>query len=139
MKYSKVCTVNDACTLFDVNNGLSEGNRTPHAIVLPDGATVGFDSWNNEFTIYIDLDGPNKGANAHCKDYFLLGIIPDNFNKQKYIVTYMSRHAVENNEVFPYTTPGCAAWVIVNSNMDYLKGKCPDGEILQFGVKTSCK
>ena len=144
MKYSKACTVSDACTLFDA--GTSEGQRAQHAIVLPDGATVGFNCWTDECTIYIDLDGPNKGANAHCKDYFQLGIRQDNFNEQKYIVTYTSRWMVKDNAVFntAYSQGSyCAAWVLVNGNMDYLKtdssGKCPDGQELQFGVKTSCK
>ena len=143
MKYSKVCTVSDACTLFDAGYGTG-GNRAPHAIILPDGATVGFDCSTWGGNIHIDLDGPNKGANAHCRDYFKLGIRPDNFNKQKYIVTYDDRGRVKNNGVlFAYGSTGCAAWVLVNGNMDYLKtdssGKCPDGEKLQFGVKTSCK
>ena len=143
MKYSKVCTVNDACTLFDAGTDTG-GNRTRHAIILPDGATVGFDCWTGECGIYIDLDGPNKGANKFCRDYFKLFIKTDKFNKQKHIVTYGSREDVENNVVYNFNdSSSCAAWVLVNGNMDYLKrdssGKCPDGQYLQFGVKTSCK
>ena len=116
----------------------------PHAIILPDGATVGFYCLSfGGCDIFIDLDGTNKGANKFCKDDFMLYIYTDNYNKQKYIVTYGGREHVKNNNVYISGVVGCTAWVLVNGNMDYLKldssGKCPDGQQLQFGVKTSCK
>ena len=142
MKYSKVCTVSDACAVFDAGPNTG-GQSVPHAIILPDGATVGFRFYTGDGYIYIDLDGTHKGANTHCKDYFQLGIKQDNFNEQKYIVTYMSRYDVENNKALTNQTSFCTAWVLVNGNMDYLKTSdgrtCPDGQQLQFGVKTSCK
>ena len=151
MKYSKVCTVNDACTLFDAGDS-SGGNRYPHAIILPDGATVGFSRYGSGLShdtdlllnIYIDLDGTNKGANKHCTDVFYLNIDTDNFNKQKYIVTYGYRAYVKDNQKLASSdVSSCTTWALVNGNMDYLKldsnGRCPDGQELQFGVKTSCK
>ena len=145
MKYSKACTITDCAAIFD-KSGTSGGDNTTTAkynVILADGATVGFGCRTSNCDIFIDLDGANKGANQSCRDYFRLSIDTDNFNKQKYIVTYGNRKDVENNKVFNGVTTVCTAWVLVNGNMDYLKrdssGKCPDGEKLQFGVKTSCK
>ena len=135
MKYSKVCTINDNCTLFNSGNTSSEGARARHAVILADGTTIGF----NRDIIYIDIDGFNKGQNIAGKDYFYLRIIGN-----PKTINIGSSHLIKDSEPFDcfnnageYTT-----WVLTNGNMDYLKtinNKCPDGQKLQFGVKTSCK
>ena len=134
MKYSKVCTVNDACTLFDT--GTSEGQRAQHAIVLPDGATVGFESWTWGCEIYIDSDGTNKGPNKHGQDYFRLTYD----SKTKTFDSGISEHT---NGINSHTAVS-SDWILRHGNMDYLKvgndGKCPDGKtILDWTTNTTCK
>ena len=142
MKYSKVCTVNDNCR-FKFNTGVSAGEETQYGVILSDGTTIGFENCfaSNICYIYVDLDGFNKGANSPCKDVFKFGILDGN-------ITYGARSVVESNNFIDNTDNAlgsviCAAWVINSKNMDYLKlnssGKCPDGQYLQFGVKTTCK
>ena len=139
MKYSKVCTVNDACTLFDAGTDTG-GNRTRHAIILPDGATVGFEAgvWNNNCDIYIDLDGTNKGANTHCKDYFKLSYKPEQGG-----FYYTATIPYNNYRINKDSAGSCTAWILENGNMDYLKtnssGECPNGTTLEFYKNTSCK
>ncbi len=140
MKYSKVCTVSDNCKL-KFNAGASEGDTRNYSIILADGSTLGFNYGGQD--IYIDIDGINKGANKPGIDVFQVGIRPDNNNGQ-YILTYGFRDSIKENSYCCQNNSGeYTAWILVNGNMDYLKtsdGKtCPDGQKLQFGVKTSCK
>ncbi len=122
MKYSKVCTVSDACTRFARNtSSLGAGYLTPYAIVLPDGATVGFgDRW-----IYIDIDGIGKGSDIDCKDTFFL--FYDNSGMH-----YTNDKSLDGDKPDLYK---CGAWVLMYNNLDYLK--CRD---LKFNTgKTTCK
>ena len=134
MKYSKVCTVNDACTLF--NAGSSEGTRTQYSVILADGSIIGF-SWdaNNNGKIYVDIDGMNKGPNYAGKDYF-------NFTINNEDKLHLNKYYNDNPEQIYYDdASSTASWVIKFGNMDYLKlkdGKCPNGTKLS-ATQTSCK
>lgn len=71
-------------------------------------------------TISVDIDGMSKGSNAYGKDFFQFaitksGIIPCGMQTG-------TEGADPANNCFKKGT-GCAAWVIENENMDYLK--CP--------------
>ena len=143
MKYSKVCTVSDNCELKFSTGASSGGETRDYSIILADGSTLGFSEWGQ--CIYIDIDGINKGSNKPGRDVFQVGIRPDNNNGQ-YILTYGFRDHIKENYYCcerNYGSGEYTAWVLVNGNMDYLKtsdGKtCPDGQKLQFGVKTTCK
>ena len=144
IKYSKICTVNDACSLFGGNTS-SGGVRSNHAVILADGATVGIyapysSSLNSAITYYIDLDGPNKGPNQNCKDYFTVYSYP----RQGISISPTYNDSVPNlNKTTEYTSSAtCANWVIRNGNMDYLKvnsnDECPNGTILS-NTNTTCK
>ncbi len=140
MKYSKVCTISDSCTLFDSGNS-SEGNRAAYSVILADGSTIGFkiEYYSNtslsRLRVHIDLDGMSKGANRQCHDYFQVYILP------KKGLTYSTN---ENSQYSAF----CTAWILRNGNMDYLKttqsdqigGKCPDNKtILNWTTNTTCK
>ncbi len=84
-------------------------------------------------TIWVDIDGYNKGKNQNGKDTFRFdllnqGIYPEGINEEK-LVEYC------------FGAGYCTRWVLENDNMDYLKadstGKCPDGTQLSWTV-TSC-
>ena len=84
------------------------------------------------YSIYVDIDGPNKGKNTAGYDQFNFlaiesGVLPDDTS---------AHHNVGNKAA--YTNDGvyyAAAWVIMNENMDYLK--CFNE--LNWTNKTSCK
>ena len=145
LKYSKNCTISNNCNFtFDSTNSDGDNVRnSKYVIFLQDGATVGFSTfWTSHYNryitdIYVDIDG-NKGANEECKDYFKFNIRGDSKK-----LTHGIGLVRDNSTFTGYDSFWCATWIIVNGNMDYLKlgsdGKCPDGQYLQFGVKTSCK
>ena len=117
MKYSKTCTVSDACTLFGANMA-SGGKRSDNAVILPDGATVGFEYINTPISILVDIDGSNKGPNKNCIDYFTFFI----YNDKGVSISPSYNNSVPSTK--DYSSGCCASWVIRNDNMDYIK--CPD-------------
>lgn len=70
--------------------------------------------------LYIDIDGPNKGPYAYANDVFLFwitqaGIFPyGSKNDQYYSLTESRASCFKEGQ-------SCAAWVLRNRNMDYLK------------------
>ena len=145
MKYSKVCTINDNCTLKFNSSGISAGETSKYGVILADGSTVGFDYPN---VILIDIDGFNKGPNSAGKDFFRIFLSKDNLaihDKGCHLDNTFVNICLINthNGGVTYSSSHSAEWVLINGNMDYLKvgsdGKCPDGQKLQFNVKTSCK
>ena len=112
---------------------------TAYALVV--GVT---DSKYSSLNIYFDVDGVSKGKNTLGKDIFSVrysvsgkefkpsGIVGDNDNFK--------------NSCLAATAGGsCAAWVIYNENMDYLKadtsGKCKNNTniTLDWTSNTTCK
>ena len=93
-------------------------------------------------SIWVDIDGPNKGKNEAGKDNFRFdilnqGIYPDG-------LVFYDADEETNQEKLVNICFGqgyCTKWVLDNDNMDYLKadetGKCPDGTQLSWTV-TSC-
>ncbi len=110
-------------------------NKTCDGYNAPDGAKTGC-GW-----IEVDLDGPNKGPYQAGKDIFLFdisntyGIYPYGSFQVAYDLDTIYKRCFNTGEA-------CAAWVINNGNMDYLKadssGKCPNGKVLSQTV-TTCK
>ena len=134
MKLSKSCglAVNQGCwSKKNMQNidGTSRGvmsmdsSNSVYKIILADGTAVYF--VGIEYTVIIDIDGPNKGNNQLGKDVFLFrtsdgSVIPsraDNFS------AYMSDLKSEGRTA--------SGWILDYDNMDYLKlnsgGKCPNG------------
>ena len=123
--------------------------------ILADGTSVYFHVWNKTCSGYnapdgsksgcglieVDLDGPNKGPHQSGKDIFLFdisdtyGIYPFGSFQVTYDLDAIYKKCFN-------TGNGCAAWVINNGNLDYLKadanGKCPNGKVLSQTV-TTCK
>ena len=128
MKYSKTCTVSDACTLFGANMS-SGGQRAQNAVILADGATVGFLTVNPIYA-FVDIDGSNKGPNQNCKDFFTFYI----YNNKGVSISNSYNDTVPNFNKAGRSSASCANWVIRNGNMDYLKvdssGNCPNGTTL---------
>ncbi len=92
--------------------------------------------------IIVDIDGPNKGANADGKDVFCFiidtngkGIFPDGIKE----------YHGSTEECIKSKNMSCTAWVINNENLDYLKadtdGKCINNNsiILDGTSNITCK
>ena len=149
MKTSKNCghAVNAACMKTgNYTTALGATTTSTSAIVsadivsaiLADGTSIVFSKTtsSNTGTIYVDIDGPNKGLFRHGVDLFRFYVSPD-----RGIYYSDSTHLCSSS------TPGhddsCENWVLSNGNLDYLKadssGKCPNGKVLNFTTNTSCK
>ena len=126
LKYSKMCTVSNTSCAMPKNNGTSsfgsQSSDGSNSFVLADGALIHI---HDTMTIWVDLDGNNKGKNQVCHDIFKF------YHSDNEGVYPAGQGAADNTSV---TEDNCTAWVIQYDNMDYLK--CND---LKFGGKTTCK
>lgn len=135
LKISKDCGNHESgCTSpsnFKLIDGQDSGENLAmqgYCLLLADGTslTIGFS------TVFVDIDGPNKGTNTFGKDIFLF---PLNDSGEFYFPDYFgySRCFSEGST--------CSRWVLDFGNMDYLKantsGKCTNGTQLSETV-TSC-
>ena len=140
MKLSKNCKTSTGCFKDNIQN-CDMGTCNPdkdtsmYKFILADGTSISLDGPNTDdnFDIYVDIDGPNKGANTAGKDIFLFR--EDNGNLFPY-----NHNDVANNCIDDKGSQ-CSGWIIQNENMDYLKadrsGKCPNETILS-ATNTSC-
>jgi len=145
MKISKDCGTTDTKSCFNLSgktvNGyddmLSGSNLSGlYRFLSADGTGFGithFASPNRR--IYIDIDGPSKGANLVSKDIFAFDInadtgeiTPTGSDSLSQGVNYLTCECFVNG----YAT--CTAWVIQYDNVDYLK--CPSK---LSDNNTSCK
>mgnify|MGYP004531217029 FL=1 len=111
---------------------LADGTSVAFRMDLPRGTEAYFGQ------IYVNLDGPNKGARKVNKNIF--GFIINNGELQP------SGANQADNVCFTdlgNLNPYCTKWVIENDNLDYLKadasGKCPNGKVLNWTTNTTCK
>ena len=165
LRVSKICEANksgcftnkspknfrgaETATVWNINTADSK------RYILADGTSVFFHVWSKTCSgfnapdgsksgcglIEVDLDGPNKGPHQAGKDIFLFdisdtyGIYPFGSFQVAYDLDAIYKRCFN-------TGNGCAAWVINNGNLDYLKadanGKCPNGKVLSQTV-TTCK
>ncbi|MGN0018251.1 MAG: type II secretion system protein [Candidatus Gastranaerophilaceae bacterium] len=127
-------------------------------IILKNGVSVAFHIENSLCNIvngniddicgeiYVDVDGPNKGAYTWGKDLFRFwltkrGVLPEGLNGE----TDGSSSDIKIT-CFKYGFY-CSSWVIKTGNMDYLKstdysshpGLCPNGSTQLSWEVTSCK
>ena len=121
---------------------ISKSNATNYTVVLADGTFLNFGSaqylhlGNSKYydaiisgSIYIDIDGEQKGENEIGKDMFVFDILN---------IGIMPHGQDTSKGKSPCATDAknyCTAWVIEHENMDYLK--CYDK--LKWGEQTTCK
>ena len=147
MKTSKNCghAVNSACMKTgNYTTALGATTAATSAIVsadsvsaiLADGTSIVFFTAGAMGTIYVDIDGPNKGLFRHGVDLFRFRVSPDRG-------IYYSDSTYLCSSSTPGHDDSCENWVLSNGNLDYLKadssGKCPNGKVLNFTTNTSCK
>ncbi len=107
--------------------------------ILADGTSIVFSKSTQDNmlgTIYVDIDGPNKGLFRHGVDLFRFYVSPGRG-------IYYSDSTDLCSSSAPGDDDSCENWVLSNGNLDYLKadssGKCPNGKILNWTTNTSCK
>ena len=146
MKVSKTCKFTTGCAstskayFYDgseMEANLDNSHKDFYNVILADGTAISF---HGRVTIYVDIDGPNKGKTKDGVDLFSFYIERDDNNN--YNVQYLRDESSTGN-LTPYDLLG---WIILNGNMDYLKAtltsntyKCPNGKTLNWQTQTSCK
>lgn len=102
---------------FAYMNTRTTGSSIPFSGIYPVG------TYNNSASggaIFVDIDGPNKGASKMGDDVFLFYITPDG------IVPSGNNLAIKSNTdgQCPKYGEACTAWALYKGNQDYFK--CPD-------------
>ncbi len=154
LKVSKNCEFSLGCATNTSNWNMGQSTNE-YKLILADGSSLFFHMWREGACngvpdtaafafIYVDIDGPNKGANEEGKDVFMFSLTPDgiyptggqqdpNYGTDEQLKTYCFKG--------DYRRRYCTGWVIENGNMDYLKanttGVC-NGIQLSWS-NTSCK
>ena len=114
-----------------------------NSLILADGTSIGITYVGaGVHTIFIDIDGPNKGQNAFGRDVFAYTRdFSDNTSFFKPAGFDITTDAAIKSQCFA-SGSNCMQWVITNDNMDYTKadkdGKCSNGKILTL-TNISCK
>lgn len=166
MKVSKSCNAadGDCFTSGQVNflyggTGVLDLNASYPNAILADGVSVSMYNFggncadsseaidstdlSNPFVnycgmLFVDIDGPDKGEFTQGKDVFIFAITKTG------IFPYANLQTIDGNNISNNCFKNgsyCAAWVIENDSMDYLKasnGTCSNGTVLSWTV-TSCK
>jgi len=129
MAASQGCfTSGDSKTFKNENYTNYDSQTDAYKVITADGTSVSISSLTDDYTIVVDIDGPNKGQYTLGKDVFIFCIS-------------------SNGELTPVHQSGgnfstlignikekgadAAAWIIKYDNADYLKigndNKCPNG------------
>lgn len=127
-----------------VNMNLNDNGSMGVNFVLADGSSVRFVAYDKDCkhfasgycgNLYIDVNGAKK-PNQIGRDYFYFGILPDKIRPGGSPVSAENLFKEQCNLEASYTSngDGCAAWVLLNENMDYLH--CND---LDWNTKTKCR
>jgi len=137
----KVCGTATGCFSSSVAKAIAGDNGTSfdsienaYKYILKDGTSLAFVVAENGRTeIYIDLDGPNKGANTVGRDLF--GV---NFDTNGNISLLPMEALVANNAIAKCRQAAdsfaCAAWVDAFDNNDYIR--CAN---LSYDGNITCK
>jgi len=149
MKLSKNCgfSANGECFVKNIKNNKNGessdvASQNYYKAVLADGTGILIDCANG--SIFIDIDGVNKGSNKASKDIFAFYIDSNTGEIIPEGDYYNTNSSVFSCGCLSNGATACTSWVIMNENMDYLKadnsGKCPDGKTILDGVtNTTCK
>ena len=86
-----------------------------YVFIMADGTYV--DMYDG--AIFVDIDGPTKGANTRGKDIFYFQY----YNGSNYgeIIPNGQASFASNATSYISSCTDCTAWVVMNDNMDYLK------------------
>jgi len=111
-----------------------------YKVVLADGMAMAVHCSTLSYAyciLFVDIDGPNKGASTWGNDLFVFKIRTDNDSG-----FLMSGFYDSGDNPCGGDDDNCAGWIITYDNADYLKTKdgktCPNGKILSWGGNTSC-
>ena len=135
MKVSKSCGVNSGgCSANNYKylygeNAPALNDRNMYTFILADGMNVGI----NRPSIYVDIDGANKGPNTFGKDVFAFYVVKSELGPYCYDADDEEFFAsFEESNIIAGL---CASdWILRNENMDYLK--CP---LTLSWTNTTCK
>jgi len=125
IKTSKNCgqTANQGC-FSDTDVGDDD-----YKFITVDGTSIGFRvKVNNDTSIFVDIDGPNKGSNTKGKDIFSFVVDWENHT----IAPDNTHLTFENLVKECYNGNSATTWIIKYDNADYLQfvdktGKCKNG------------
>ncbi len=135
MKISKNCGYQSSCFVQSRVNNLDGtlSNWIPNPgydFILADGTAISIESPdNNDISVEVDLDGPNKGRHQLGTDHFTFILNSD--KKEDGFIPYSQDNV---GACIGSNGEKCTAWVILNGNMDYIK--CP-GKL--SATVTTCK
>ena len=146
MKVSKTCGTSSGCWSTaplltpDGNsqdeNSFQEYNRIDcYFTILADGTALAIRSLEGLTRIRVDIDGPNKGKTQIGNDIFDFSIFYYDFGGQKAFQLTPSARPQSWTGNFKGGAGYETAWIVQNSNMDYLK--CEDK--LNWQNQTTCK
>lgn len=140
LKLTENCKENNGCwknaKILNKNN--TESNTNIYSTnnfakgILINGASIAIThSGNGHGTIYVDVNGPEKGMQKFGDDVFGFSFEPDG------TVTSF------NDVNFSGRGDGFTSWALMYGNLDYLKadsgGKCPDGTYLSADKNHTCR
>ena len=134
MKISKICIAKNMNCFSSSKTKVIDGNESTssldsygeaydsYRVITADGTSLLF----NLFTpkVIVDIDGPNKGANTWGKDLFQFNINLETNDLSPLGLNSNITQIKEDCKAKGAELNKCAAWIILNDNMDYLK--CPD-------------
>ena len=145
--YKKLDGTSVSLASSDINHANSY-----YSFILADGTSLGIQAACSIMTLFVDIDGPNKGSSTLGKDLFMFYVLSSSYSTSN--SSYPMWQLVSDNPAGGKSLPelsnitsnfktgeGLATWVLQNDNMDYLKatnGTCKNGKVLSW-TNTSCK
>ncbi|MBR2526059.1 type II secretion system protein [bacterium] len=122
----KVCGTSKGCFSSSAAKAIAGNDRTSYdsvsntyKYILKDGTSMAFAVTNNDSrTVYVDLDGPNKGYNTNGRDLFKLHI-DESGNVQVGIPHEQAATAADKCR--DGSDEACAFWVTEFDNNDYVR------------------
>ena len=145
--YKKLDGTSVSLASSDINHANSY-----YSFILADGTSLGIQAACSIMTLFVDIDGPNKGSSTLGKDLFMFYVLSSSYSTSN--SSYPMWQLVSDNPSGGKSLPelsnitsnfktgeGLATWVLQNDNMDYLKatnGTCKNGKVLSW-TNTSCK
>ncbi|MBQ3310490.1 type II secretion system protein [bacterium] len=127
LEKSAVCFSQESVKAISGNNTLSAigNNENYYKLLLENDVSVGFysNSTNKNLEIYLDLNGPKKGANTMGKDIFIMKTDSNG------VITFsdISKVNVKACRETPSSGEKCSDWIHVTGNNEYVN--CDDSTL----------